>query len=456
MSLRTLTIWNDIMSIVILGGGSAGTSIALELRKKDKDISITIIESTMYNEYSPCSLPYVLSGEIPGFDNIFVMKDEDYARESISLMKNTRVKSIDANNNQVIVEFDGKEQVIEYEKLVYALGSIPKKPPFDISDNANTVYLRTIDDAKKIHNIMENGKRIVIVGAGLIGTELAYSSIMRGLDVTLIEYDDIILGSMLDNQMSTRVKEYLENLGIKVLTNTKITRADDKRVYTESGSYDYDILALCHGLQPNIQLAVDAGITTGNGIIVDDHFRTSIDNIYAAGDCIEMKRLHHNNNDCMMLGSIAYQSAMIIAANLLGGNDKYSPVMGASITRIGDIIIGSTGITLREARSKQMKCASMIIEGSTRAGYYPESKRLIVMMISDLEYNLIGVQIIGGEDVAGRINMCSLAITHNIDIRVLSKVETVYNPASAPIHEPITVCARMLSRKIEVMRNAAN
>jgi NADH oxidase (H2O2-forming) len=456
------------MKVVILGGGSAGTSAALELRKRDKDCEILILEKTSYNEYSPCSLPYVLCGEIKDFENIMLFTDDEYLQNNIILKKNCNIKSIETNNNKVIYEFEGNDLNEQYDYLIYALGSIPILPPIENIENTNHYFLRNLDDAKKLKEVLHENKKIIILGAGLIGIEAAYAAIKNKMQVTLIERENQLLKNTLDSDMSIKLEENLKNLGISIIKNTIIIKADENKLYSENNSYEYDVLVIATGLSPNANIAKDSGINVNHGIIVDSSYRTNIPNVFASGDCVEIERMN-NNADCVMLGSIAYQSARIIANNILENNnntnnsDNYNnnkssnnrkPVLGASIAKLGNIIIASTGSTLEQAKNSRINAYGMIIEGSTRSGYHPDAKRIIIKLIADSDYNLLGAQIIGGEDVSGRINLCSLAISEKIKLDKLAFLETVYNPGSAPINEPISTCAKMLIRKIDVINSA--
>jgi NADH oxidase (H2O2-forming) len=442
------------MRIIILGGGSAGTSVAFELRKKSKECEITIIEETGNNEYSPCSLPYVLCKEIDGFEKIFLFSDSDYIREDIKLIKNARATIIEPDKKIVSFKREGKEESMQYDYLVYALGSTPRMPPIDIADDAKYHFFRTIEDAKNLGQDIKEGKKMLILGGGLIGVEAAYAGANAGMDVTIVEYGTHLLHTVMDKDMSSHLEEFMGKHGIRVVSSTAITRIDSNKLYSDNEEYEYDTLVVATGLSPNTGLAQKSGINVNHGIAVDSSFRTNYDNIFAAGDCIELDRM---NDDacCVMLGSLAFQSARVIADNILGTKSSYNPVLGAAIAKLGSIIIATTGMTLQRAKEKGINAYGMIIEGSTRSGYHPDSKRIVVKLIANSEKKLIGAQILGGEDVSGRINLCTLAIAEGIGIDKIAFLETVYNPGSAPINEPLAVCARMLMRKIDVIANAS-
>jgi NADH oxidase (H2O2-forming) len=435
-----------MMEVVIIGGGSAGTSCAIELRKRSKDIAITILEQSGYREYSPCALPYVLSGEIPSFDDIFIFTDEDYEHNAIRLVRDTLVERIERDEKQVRAVTDGTQSTYGYDVLIIATGSEPLIP-FPVVGAYHT--LRTLDDAKKLEPELRPGQRLAVVGGGLIGLEAAHAGTARGMDVHIIEAHERILANIFDADMEKRIRTALD---LNITSGAKITRATKGLLeFDDREPVPYDVLLIATGLTSDVSLARDSEIDIESGITVDTEYKTSDPSIYAVGDCCALEHRFEGSKP-IMLGTLAFQAAPLIASSILKEPVEEHTNVGASISRIANHTFASTGLTLERARALGIEATGSLIEGNTRSEYYPGSYPMSVKLVARNDGVLIGGQILGREDVAGRTNLVTFAVTHEMTIDDLARLETVYNPATAPIHEPITIAASMLRKKIDAQR----
>ena len=436
--------------IVIIGGGAAGTTCAFELRKLNKKAEITIIERTGNLEYSPCALPYVLAGEIDSFDDIFVFKRSDYDNNDINLLLNTAVTSIDKKAKKVSYTAEGKEGELEYDELVLATGSVPKLPPIPELEKAKPFVLKTIADAKRISENINSDDRSVIIGAGLVGLELAIALNKKGEKVTVLEAQDRPLPGILDKDMSDRISQYLADIGVELLVNTKIEQIEKEKVHLKDNSLSFDKLCVCTGMQASTGLAEQAGLDCGEAIDVNEQLQTSDENIYACGDCVLSTEMNTGKKILSQLGTIAVRQGKTVARNILGQEEQTPAVVNNTITKMGEMFVGSVGITLERARQEGFEAVAAKYSGEVRSEYYPPSSRITVKLISDKNGKLLGGQIIGREEVAGRMNMLSLAIGQGMTLDDLIDTETCYNPASAPINEPVSVAAEIGKKKIRV------
>ena len=435
--------------IVIIGGGAAGTTCAFELRKLNKKAEITIIERTGNLEYSPCALPYVLAGEIDSFDDIFVFKRSDYDNNDINLLLNTAVTSIDKKAKKVSYTAEGKEGELEYDELVLATGSVPKLPPIPELEKAKPFVLKTIADAKRISENINSDDRSVIIGAGLVGLELAIALNEQGEKVTVLEAQDHLLPGILDKDMSDRISQYLADIGVELLVNTKIEQIEKEKVHLKDNSLSFDKLCVCTGMQASTGLAEQAGLDCGEAIDVNEQLQTSDENIYACGDCVLSTEMNTGKKILSQLGTIAVRQGKTVARNILGQEEQTPAVVNNTITKMGEMFVGSVGITLERARQEGFEAVAAKYSGEVRSEYYPPSSRITVKLISDKNGKLLGGQIIGREEVAGRMNMLSLAIGQGMTLDDLIDTETCYNPASAPINEPVSVAAEIGKKKIQ-------
>lgn len=430
--------------VIIIGGGSAGTTAAFELRKLNKEIGITIIEQSKYTEYSPCALPYVIGREIYAPEKIFIYKHEDYSNNDINIMLKTMVQGVDPKEKIVKILEEDRIVELKYDYLVLATGSIPNLPKIQGLESSKYLMLKTIDDARDI--MSDRGRRVLIIGAGVIGVEVA-GILSRDRQVILID-SSTLLNPLLDEDVSSKVKGYMESLGITIKENATIDKIEEGKAFVGSDILRFDTLIISAGMKPNVSIAKDAGLKISRGIIVDKNLRTSDKSIYACGDVVESVSGINGKNTISMLGSTAVKQAKIIAHNILGEDEKFMPVFTPTILKTKELTIGATGITEFQAERQGIKTVSAVFTGNTKAEYYPFGKQITVKLISDLEGNMMGAQIIGQEEVAGRINTITMALQKRGTINDMCNLETVYNPAIAPVLDPLVVAAEICRKKM--------
>ncbi|MFW5865621.1 MAG: NAD(P)/FAD-dependent oxidoreductase [Nanoarchaeota archaeon] len=437
------------MRVVIIGGGSAGTTCAFELRRLDKEVEILLIEKTSNTEYSPCALPYVLSDEIPSFDDIFIFKKKDYEENNIKLLRDTEVNSIDRSSKKI--HFAHGEPVL-YDYLVLATGSNPFIPPIQGVENANYTCLNTIEDARKINETRESGRKSVVVGAGMVGVELAFSLASKGENVSLIEAKENILPTLLDRAIARDVEEYLKSNGIQLYSGKHISEITSDSVITDTQQIPFEDLFICTGVRPNIGVAKEAGLDIAEGILVNEFMRTSDKNIFACGDCVESYEANSGKRIFSQLATTAVRQAKVIASNILGGSERFPHVMNNTISKIGELYIGAVGMTKRRATELDIKTISAKYSAFARSEYYPSEERITVQLLCDYSGNIVGGQIVGDVEVVGRLNMIALAIQQSVTVQDLANLETCYNPASAPIFDPLTIVAGLCLKKLQLVR----
>lgn len=414
------------MRVVIIGGGSAGTTCAFELRKLDKKAEITILEKGNHTEYSPCALPYVVSGET-NLKDIVLFSENDYSANDINLRLNSEVEKIDREKKTIRYARKGESTEIIYDKLVIATGSSPFVPSIEGLEGTQYHVLKTIEDAKDI-SLKGNS---VVIGAGFIGVELAHSLAQRGENVSLIEVKETILPGLLDKKMAGRLKEYLE---FNIYEGTPVRISGN-----EVSNIPFDNLFICTGMRPNIAIAKECGLETDKAIVINDYLQTSDEDIYACGDCSEVTEFYTGNKIVSGLGTTAVRQAKVIAKNLLGAGETFPPVMNNSVTKIGDVFVGAVGVNEGKVAAEY--------SGPVRAEYYSSKERIAVRIVCDSSGRVIGGQLIGSE-VVGRLNLIALAISKGMHVRDLAELETCYNPASAPIFDPVSIAAQICLKKV--------
>ncbi|MFP4514681.1 MAG: FAD-dependent oxidoreductase [Parcubacteria group bacterium] len=451
------------MRVVIIGGGTAGSELAWRLRREDKDIEIIILEKGKYRQYSPCALPYFLSGKIKQADDIVLFSSDYYNYNNIDLRLKTELKKVNTKTKelQYLDKENNKEEKLSYDYLVLATGLKLKTPSILGLKDQDFYTLKSLDDAKKIKKLVKKGDKALIIGAGYVGVELADALSAMGLNIHLVESQQNVLPSTLDKKMASVVEEELESSKIKLLLNSKIEKVTNKQVFLkdaslESKKINYDHLFLACGLSADLSLAKKIGLKVDKGVIVNDALETSKKNIYAIGDLVESVNLVDNKKTLSQLATTAVAQARVLSQNILANKDKKksskskrNKVLSSSVSKFKDLIFASCGVTKTYCQKNNIETVEAFYKGKDKAHYYPDANDIFVYLISNLKGRVIGCQIAGYNEVVGRLNMISLAIEQGLKLKDLIDVETCYNPALSPIFDPITVAAEVCLKKLK-------
>ncbi len=448
------------MRTVIIGSGAGGLTTASTIRKYDKDMEIVVITKDEHVAYSPCALPYVISGEIPSFEDIIMHTPEEYKeKRNIDIITKSEVIGIDSEEN-IVVYKDREDDEIElsYDYLVIATGSSPFTPPIEGIDLEGVFTLKTINDGKKIKSYAKNCESAVVVGAGAIGLEISYGLKKMGLDVKIVEMAPQVLPRALDIDMAKLVENYLKNEGIDIILEKPLSKIEGdsynkvSSVKVGDETYKCDMAILSTGVRPNIQLAKKAGCEIGRWAIkVNERMQTSIPNIYAVGDCVEVVDFITNQITLSPFGTTAVRQGKVAAKNIVGIKDTFKPVLNGMVSKIGDLEIGGTGMSELSALQNRLdvivgKCKSL-----TRARYYPGAKDIHVKLICDINKNIVGCQIVGGERVAERIDCISNGILLGMSCEDLAKGEFCYAPPVSMVVDPLALAAENALDKFRKM-----
>ncbi|MFW6024706.1 MAG: FAD-dependent oxidoreductase [Candidatus Woesearchaeota archaeon] len=437
------------MKVVIIGGGTLGTTCAFELRKQNKDIDITIIEKGKHLQYSPCALPYLISGEVKSMEDIFIFDRKDYTTNDIDLKLETNVIGVDRENKRVITESNEK---YDYDYLVLGLGSSKKEIGIKgLSENAHT--FNSLDDFLNFKDYVKNNsvKKISVIGSGLIGTELAFSLMESGYSVDLIEAKNRILPNLIESEISDKLESYFRKKGMNLYLDSYVKKVKKSKVVFDDMDLKSDMIFDCTGLRPNIDFAKKIGLKVNEGIVVDDYLRTNDLSIFAGGDCVESKNKILSVSEVSMLGTKAVKCAKIIAKNILDVNAKFKPFLNSTVSKIGDKFIGSIGINSESAKKNGLDVYSASYTSEAVSEYYDSDDEITYNIICDSNSKILGCQIISDLNVSGRVNTISVAIDNDMTIEELSSIETCYNPGSAPIFDPMTTTCEILSKRLKFM-----
>ena len=449
--LRFLLYGDVTMKIVVIGSGTAGSNFALFARKLDRKAEIIVIGKEKTMQYSPCALPFVLSGKIPKLEDIVVFPNEFYEKQKIQMMLETEAKTIDRKRKVIITDKDE----IPYDKLVLATGSKAFIPPIKGVEKKGVFTLKEMRDVREIQKYIKERKpkKAVVIGAGLIGLEGAVAFRELGMEVLVVELLEHLLPTMLDKDIASIVQSHLEEKGIQFRFGVGVSEIiGDPVTAVKIGEEEIesDIVLVATGVRANVDLAREAGLEIKRGIIVDEYLRTSDPDIYAIGDCAEVYDAVTGERILSQLGTTAVRMAKVAAENVFNKNVKFKPVFNTAITELFDLEIGTFGITQERARKEGIEVVVGKFKGSTKPEYYPGGKPITVKLIFRKDNKkLIGAQIVGGERVWGRIMALSFAAQKETTVEDIAYGETAYAPPISPTIDPITVAAEMALRRFK-------
>lgn len=441
------------MKVVIVGGGAGGMSTASNIRKLDKDIEITVITRDNKVAYSPCAIPYVLSGAIESFDDIVMRTPEDYKNKNIDVIVEAEVTAVDSKVKTVTYQKDGEETVLDYDKLVLATGGNPFIPPMQGVDLDGVFRIRNIDDGMRVQEAIKDAKSAIVTGAGLIGIEIAFALKQQGLNVILSEMLPQIVPRSLDKDMSDILVEYLEIEGIQVVLGKPITKLlgdgkVEKACFGDEDLYDADMVIMATGVRAELELAKMAGCEIGRwAILVNDRMETSVEDVYAVGDCVESKDLILGSNTISQLGTTAVREAKTLARTICDKKSKFNPVLNSMVSKVGKLEFGAVGYTTSFAQQNRIRPVVQKVQALTRARYYPNAKPMDIKVICDGNGTIIGCQIIAEERVAERIDTMTLAITEGLTCFDLSNMEFAYAPPVSMVTDPLILAVEEVSKK---------
>ncbi|MCJ7721225.1 FAD-dependent oxidoreductase, partial [Candidatus Bathyarchaeota archaeon] len=407
--------------IIIVGAHAAGLDAASAARKTDRAAEITLITKEKKSAYSRCGLPLVIGGHIESFDDLVVFPERFYKMMKLNLLTETTVTNVNSKAKTVdIHDKSGNKETLSYDSLIITTGADPFMPPIKGREKKGIFVVRTIEDGEKINKAIETAKSAVIIGAGLIGLEVAVACLERGLKTSVVEFLPYVLPVLLDKDMADRVQKALEEKGLNIIVGKgaeEILGTDKVTGVLVAGEeIPADLVVVATGVRANIELAKSAGVELGQqGIKTNLRMETNIKDVYAAGDCAESINLVTRRPTMSQLGTTAVKQAKVAGINAAGGYSTFTGALGSWITRLFDTEIGGTGLTEFMADRSGIETVSGTIVSKTRADYFPGALPIRVKLIADKETGkLIGALIIGGEEVTQRVNALSFAIQNEM------------------------------------------
>jgi NADH oxidase (H2O2-forming) len=449
--------------IVVIGCGAAGATAALQARKFNRKVEISVFNTEPYSQYSRCGLPYTISGKVAEFDDLVLMPPDNWGALKINANLNVTVSDIDPKSKEVSFSGEGGKGTQVYDALIFATGAENADPPIKGLDKKRVYGLRTLDDAKALAAEAKKAKTAVIIGGGLVGMEAAEAFHERGLDVTVVEFLPHILLTMVDPDMARIVEEHCEEHGLKILNNTAAQEIKGKdspesviiqnRENEDVTEIPADFVVVATGVRPVTGLAEKVGVEIGTtrGIKTNEKMMTNIDQVYACGDCAENVEFITRTPCAGGLGTVAVRQARVAGINAAGGEATFPGIVGAKVTKLFGMEIASTGFTTDMAQRFEIPIVKGSMKGSTKPPYFIGGKELKLKTFYSKETGkLVGGQLVGEEDAAMRLNVLTLGIQQDINAVELFDFENCYAPAICDTWDPLVSSADAARRRLKM------
>lgn len=439
--------------IIIIGGLSAGPSAAAKARRENEDAEILLFEKTANISYATCGIPYALSGVIPSRDNLLVVEaDLLETRFNIKMHLGEEVLDIRPDEHKIITS----KREYDYDKLIYTAGASTIIPPVRNIEKANNwSACRTLADFDHImqQGVLSDVQHITVMGAGLIGVEVAENLKKIGKDVTLIEGSNHIL-PMWQPKFSQFAETALEKHGINVISGHYVDEFEvtdgkiNKVIVTKQLAVKTDFVIMSVGIRPNTQMLTSKGAEhIGNGALkVNEYMETSLPDIYAAGDCASIKNVQTGEHDYIPLGTHSNKGGRTAGANAVGRKETFVGGYKTAIIKVFNKTMARTGMGPKYMDKNNIPYKTNLIVAGATPSYYPDQKDLII----ETYYNpdngqILGAEMFGEKGVDKRIDVMSTAIYAKLSIQDLPNLDLAYAPPYAPAKDPVIVSGHVTS-----------
>jgi len=435
--------------LLVIGGDAGGMAAAAQARRQGGDFEIVALEQGRHTSYSACGIPYVISGDVWALDELVVRTPQQFRDQlRIDVRTGHRAMAIDLDRRMVEVRNLAQERTysLGFDLLHLATGARPRRPPIPGIDGPQVYGVQTLEDAARLLEAVKSDQcdQVVVIGGGYIGLELAEAFLKRQASVTVVERADEVMGT-LDPDMGALVGAAMRRHGIMVHTGEAVTAIEPAAVVTTQRSIPADLVILGLGVEPNAELAAEAGLAVGvrGSIAVDRRQQTSVAGIWAAGDCCQSRSIVTGEAVYVALGTVANKQARVAGINIAGGYATFPGVAGTAITKLCSLEIGRTGVNEQEAKAAGFEYLVAKIESTTRAGYYPGAGSITVkLLVERVTGRILGGQVAGNEGTAKRIDVLATAVTAGMTAEDLVYLDLSYAPPFSPLWDPVQQAAR--------------
>ena len=442
------------MRVIIIGAVAAGMSAAAKLKRSKPEYEVVVYEKGEIVSFGACGLPYFVGGFFDEPEKMIARSPEKFIESGIDLNILHEVINVDTDNKKVKVKDLKTGEVFEdsYDKLMIATGASSIIPTIKNVNLENVSTLKTMEDGIKVKELLnkEENKNIVIIGAGFIGLEVVEAAKKLDKNVTILQSGDRILTQVFDKEITDILEEEirkhnvdlrLEELAIEFVGENKV-----EKVITNKGEIKADVVIIATGVKPNTNFIKGTNINMlDNGaIIVDEFGRTSVEDIYAAGDCATIKNIVSGKDTYVPLATGANKLGRIVGENLAGANNSFQGSLGSSCLKVMDMEAGCTGLTENQSKELGLNYKVKFISDFNQTNYYPGRDKIYVKLVYDADTKVIlGGQVAGFKDAVQRTNVIATAIFAKLTTNQLGMLDLCYAPPFARTWDVLNVAGNV-------------
>ena len=444
------------MKVLIVGGAAGGATAAARIRRLDETAEITVFERSGYISYANCGLPYYIGDVITDPEELTLQTPESFfSRFRINMKVHHEVTAIHPDLKTISVKNleTGEEFEVSYDKLILSPGAKPTQPRIPGVGIEKVFTLRTVEDTFRIKEYINKHqpKSAVLAGGGFIGLELAENLKELGMGVTIVQRPKQLMNPF-DADMASLIHSEMRKYGVKLALGHTVEGFEEKDggidvLLKDEMPLHADMVVLAIGVTPDTYLAKEAGLELGikGSIVVNDRMETSVPDIYAAGDAVQVKHSVTGQEALISLAGPANKQGRIIADNICGGDSRYPGSQGSSVIKVFDMTAATTGINEANARKAGLDVDTVILSPMSHAGYYPGGKVMTMKVVFEKEtYRLLGAQIVGYEGVDKRIDVLATAIHAGMKATELKDLDLAYAPPYSSAKDPVNMAGFMI------------
>lgn len=446
------------MRFVIIGGDAAGMSAASRAKRRKPDLEVIVLEQTNDVSYSACGMPYNIADPERDMEDLIVRRPQVFReKQGIDLRIGHRVESINPGQKTVWgTTRDGNTFQVDYDELLIATGASPIIPDLPGFDLPGVMTLKSLDDGRRIKGFIHEHhiKQAIIIGMGYIALEMSEALRARGIKVVMVKPRPVFLPWM-HQDLSQMVKDEVEVNGVKLHPGHEVKGIEQMegrlKLLCSDLELEAEMVLVAVGVTPNSQLAEDAGIALGikKSIAVDTRLRTSENHIYAAGDCADAYHVVTGEKTWIPLALRANRAGWAVADNITGQDMALPGIAGTAVFKVFDLQVARTGLNADEAKKSGFEPAEIVIQGRSRAHAHPGASKIGVQMVGDRKTGrLLGVQMVGKEGAAHRIDAPAVALQAKMTVEEFVQCDLAYAPPFSPVWDPMLTAANQLLKKL--------
>lgn len=441
------------MKIVVIGAVAAGTSAMAKARRNSEDIEIVCYTAGKDISYSGCGIPYYIEEDYITRKNL-TPRDVKWFKDrfNIDIHISHRVEKVDVETKKILIKNEITDEVFEdnYDKLIVASGARARELKFK---GENIFYTRSIEDAEQIKKFIEKEqpKTAIIIGGGFVGLEMVESIVSRGIQTTLIEQRDR-LGGRIDKDISRVLESYLKSQGVNLILEDSVENISGNKIQTIGGKIlEGDLIIGAIGVVPNTDFLEGTGIELSKekAIKVNKYLETNVKDIYAIGDCVLSYLSITGEEIYMPLGSTANKMGRILGDRLTGGNLEFKGILGTSIFKVFNLVVGKTGLSQEEAEERGYSIEVIHNIKPNQTEYLKSSREMLIKAIADKESGkLLGIQIVGENGVDKRLDVFATLLTYGATVDELFHIDLAYAPPFSTTKDPVAYTGMILDNAI--------